>query len=157
MQEPNPGAGSGIHYRYSPYLETSIEVGIASDKVVSLQFTDSPNGEENNSGVLDDVFRYLDGEEIEFSRYEVGLTVTGLKRRALMKTRRISRGSTVTYEEFAASLGDKDSFNEVRKVVDSNPVALLLPSHRVVSESGLGGFTGPKRVKKRLLELEGAI
>lgn len=153
---PDP-AGSGIHYRHSPYLETSVEVGVAGDKIVSLRFTDSPQGEENGVEVLDDVFQYLDGEDLDFSGYDIGLTVGGLERRALLKTRRIPYGDTLTYEEFAASLGEKDSVEEVREAVDSNPVAVLLPSHRVVAEEGLGGYCGPDRVKRRLLEVEGGL
>lgn len=153
---PDP-AGSGIHYRHSPYLETNVEVGVAGDKVVSLRFTDSPQGEENGAPVLDEVFQYLDGDEVDFSGYDVGLTLGGLERRALLKTQRIPYGDTVTYEEFAASLGEKDGVEEVRETVDNNPVAVLLPSHRVVEEDGLGGFTGPREVKRKLLDIEGGI
>ncbi|MDY7082603.1 MAG: methylated-DNA--[protein]-cysteine S-methyltransferase [Halobacteria archaeon] len=149
---------TGIEHRYSDYLETHVQVGVAGDKVVSVRFTDSPEGDSNGSQVLEDIFAYLDGEDVDLSGYDVGLTVAGVERRALERTREIPRGTTVTYTELAQSIGvDDDEFPEVREAIDTNPVPILLPSHRVVAESGLGNFAGPKRVKRRLLELEGGL
>jgi O-6-methylguanine DNA methyltransferase len=36
----------------------------------------------------------------------------------------------------------------------ANPAALIVPCHRVVSVSGLGGFAGGVAIKKALLSLE---
>jgi methylated-DNA-[protein]-cysteine S-methyltransferase len=37
-----------------------------------------------------------------------------------------------------------------------NPVAIVVPCHRVVAKQGIGGFGGDVGLKRRLLELEGA-
>ena len=38
--------------------------------------------------------------------------------------------------------------------VGKNPIAILVPCHRVVASTGLGGFTGGVDIKKLLLHLE---
>jgi methylated-DNA-[protein]-cysteine S-methyltransferase len=57
---------SGIEYRRSEYLETYVQVGVASGSAVSVEFTDEPEGEERVSGegsdALEAVFAYLNGE-----------------------------------------------------------------------------------------------
>jgi methylated-DNA-[protein]-cysteine S-methyltransferase len=66
----------------------------------------------------------------------------------------------VTYSDFAASIGesgDEDDVARVREALHGNPVPIVLPSHRVVGESGVGGFAEQREVKRRLLELEGAL
>lgn len=151
---------SGIEYRWSEYLETHVQVGLASGSVVSVEFTDEPDGEECASGegsdVLKAVFAYLNGEAETTLDLPYALTVSGVERRALERTRDLPYGTTVTYEQFASSIGE-DEVERVREAVYENPVPVVLPSHRVVAETGVGGFAGPRGVKRRLLELEGSL
>ncbi len=146
---------SGLFNRYSEYLETYVQVGLASGNVVGVTFTDSPDGDEVGEGdvaVVDAVFEYLSGGSSVDAPY--ALTVSGLERRALERTRDVPYGSTVSYEEFARSIGAEDEADEVRDDLQSNPVPIVLPCHRVVADDGVGGYTGPREVKRRLLELE---
>lgn len=150
---------SGIEYRRSDYLDTYVQVGVASDRVVSVSFVDEPDSEaeertEGGSEALEAVFAYLEGKIETTPDVPYALTVSGLERRALERTRDVPYGTTLTYDEFASSLGE-DDVETVRDALHANPVPIVLPSHRVVSESGVGGFAGPRRVKELLLELEG--
>ena len=63
-------------------------------------------------------------------------------------------GKAVSYGEIAWLVGCR-SAQAVGQAVGANPVALLIPCHRVIAANGqLGGYAyGPER-KKRLLELE---
>lgn len=147
---------SGVYHRYSDYLEEHVQVGVASGNVVAVGFTDSPEGDEADEGdvdVVDAVFEYLSGGASVDAPY--ALTVSGLERRALERTRDVHYGSTVSYDEFARSIGAEDSTDEVRDALHENPVPIVLPCHRVVADDGVGGYTGPRDVKRKLLELEG--
>jgi len=148
---------AGIEHRFSEYLNTYVQVGTAGGRVVGVEFTDDPGGEERDEGEGSDalraVFAYLDGEIETTPDVPYALTVTGVERRALERTRDVPYGTTVTYEKFAARVGE-DDVAEVREALEGNPVPVVLPSHRVVTEEGVGGFAGPKRVKELLLELE---
>ena len=149
----------GIHHRYSDLLETHVQVGIASGRVVDLTFTDDPEGdaaEEGDVPVLDDVFAYLAGDRVDLHRHESALTVGGLERDALERVDDLAYGHTATYDEVARSVGaDEEEYADVRAAIDGNPVPILIPSHRVVDDDRLGGFAGPRRIKRLLLEIEG--
>jgi methylated-DNA-[protein]-cysteine S-methyltransferase len=63
-------------------------------------------------------------------------------------------GDTRTYETLAKQLGNSNLARAVGNACNKNPVALLIPCHRVVGKNSLGGFAGGSEVKKLLLELE---
>ena len=72
-------------------------------------------------------------------------------------TRQIPRGETRSYGDLAAAVGRPRGARAVGQVMASNPVAVLIPCHRVIaSDRGLGGYGGHIEMKKRLLTLEGA-
>ena len=149
---------TGIYHRYSPYLETNIQVGIASGKIVKIEFTDQPDPEsvENGVDILDDVFEYLSGEETDF-KHGTSLTVPTSHRNTLERTTDIPYGETITYGKLAASLGRKDETQEVTQQINDNPIPFIYPTHRVVESHDIGGFTSTRKIKQRLLEIEGGV
>lgn len=63
-------------------------------------------------------------------------------------------GKTVSYGEITKMV-DCRSAQAVGQAVGANPIALLIPCHRVVTANGqLGGYAYGTEIKKRLLELE---
>ncbi len=67
---------------------------------------------------------------------------------------RIPNGETVSYGEIAKMVGCR-SAQAVGQAVGANPIALLIPCHRVIAANGnLGGYAYGEQKKKRLLELE---
>lgn len=68
----------------------------------------------------------------------------------------IPYGETATYGELAASLGQPGDARDVGQAVGRNPLAIVVPCHRVVGKDGkLTGYAGGLARKKALLELEG--
>jgi len=66
-------------------------------------------------------------------------------------------GEVRTYGELAASLGRPGAARAVGAANGQNPVAILVPCHRVVAVGGrLGGYSGGLDVKRRLLAHEAA-
>lgn len=66
----------------------------------------------------------------------------------------IPYGTTTTYGELARRLGPRMSAQAVGQAVGHNPVALVVPCHRVVAAHGLGGYAYGTEVKRRLLQHE---
>lgn len=66
----------------------------------------------------------------------------------------ISYGETKTYGELAQALGNPGAARAVGQACNANPLALIIPCHRVTGSCGLGGFAGGSDVKKHLLQLE---
>ena len=72
--------------------------------------------------------------------------------------RAIPRGSTATYGELAVGLGDATLARDVGRALGANPFPIVVPCHRVLAATGLGGFSahGGAATKRRMLGLEGA-
>jgi AraC family transcriptional regulator of adaptative response/methylated-DNA-[protein]-cysteine methyltransferase len=69
--------------------------------------------------------------------------------------RAIPYGETKSYREVARSIGKPRAARAVGRACATNPVAILIPCHRVVREDGgLGGFAYGLPVKERILESE---
>jgi AraC family transcriptional regulator of adaptative response/methylated-DNA-[protein]-cysteine methyltransferase len=70
--------------------------------------------------------------------------------------RRIPPGETRSYADIAAAIGQPGAVRAVGTANGANPVAVLVPCHRVIrSDGSLGGYAGGLERKKKLLEAEG--
>lgn len=67
----------------------------------------------------------------------------------------IPYGETRTYGQVAAAAGYPTAFRAVGMACHRNPVAILVPCHRVVGAAGLGGYSSGVSFKQGLLRLEG--
>ena len=71
--------------------------------------------------------------------------------------RDIAYGATRTYSEIAAAIGNPKAARAVGNACHNNPVAIVIPCHRVVRSNGdLGGYGGGVHRKKKLLDTEKA-
>jgi len=99
---------------------------------------------------------YLAGElkRFEFKLDQRGTEFQKKCWRALLA---IPYGETCSYADIAEAVGSKDAFRAVGQANHRNPVAIVVPCHRVITTAGtLGGYGGGLDVKRWLLHLEGA-
>ncbi len=69
---------------------------------------------------------------------------------------RIPYGEVTTYQEIAVRVGTPKAMRSIGQALKANPLAYVLPCHRVVSASGhLGGYRWGTLLKQYLLALEG--
>ncbi|MDE0150929.1 MAG: methylated-DNA--[protein]-cysteine S-methyltransferase [Bdellovibrionales bacterium] len=66
----------------------------------------------------------------------------------------ISYGRCCTYSKVAQAVGSPKAFRAVGSACGKNPWLIVVPCHRVVSQTGLGGFALGLKTKSRLLSLE---
>lgn len=69
----------------------------------------------------------------------------------------IPPGMTRTYGDLARAMGRPGSARAVGQACNANPLALVIPCHRVVGAGSLGGFAGGGALKESLLQLERAF
>ncbi|MBA2326331.1 MAG: methylated-DNA--[protein]-cysteine S-methyltransferase, partial [Actinobacteria bacterium] len=82
---------------------------------------------------------------------------TAFQRDVWTTLRAIPPGETVSYRDIAEVVGRPDATRAVGNAVGSNPIAIVVPCHRVIRTSGgLGGFGGGLDRKRWLLAHEGA-
>ena len=106
------------------------------------------------------VRRYFDGDATDFSEVKLDLGAQDpFFLQVYAAARRIPWGVTTTYGALAKELGaGPEAARDVGQAMAKNPVALLIPCHRVLAAGNrLGGFSAPggSAAKARMLELEG--
>jgi AraC family transcriptional regulator of adaptative response/methylated-DNA-[protein]-cysteine methyltransferase len=80
---------------------------------------------------------------------------TAFQQRVWRELQRIPRGETITYAELAARIGSPKAVRAVGTACGANPVAMVVPCHRVVRADGsLGGYAWGLERKVRLLRVE---
>ncbi|PSP55871.1 cysteine methyltransferase [Halobacteriales archaeon QS_1_67_19] len=151
------GDVAGIFARESQYLERYVQLGIASGRVLSVSFPETPDEEsESEHELLDRIEAYLEGVEDEFDDVEVALTVPTDQRRALDRVREVPYGDQIDVETLARMTSgidhaEEDDLNTVRTALTENPAPLVIPDHRVRD----GPSAAPPAVEQKLRSLEG--
>jgi O-6-methylguanine DNA methyltransferase len=70
----------------------------------------------------------------------------------------IPYGETRTYADIARTIGRPNAFRAVGMANNRNPIAIIVPCHRVIASDGtLCGYGGGLDVKRTLLQIEGAL
>ncbi|HWB60345.1 MAG TPA: methylated-DNA--[protein]-cysteine S-methyltransferase [Chthoniobacteraceae bacterium] len=83
---------------------------------------------------------------------------TAFQQRVWSALRHIPYGATRSYGEIAAEIGNPKASRAVGAANGSNPICVIVPCHRVIGSDGsLTGFAYGEKLKRRLLELEGAL
>ena len=105
--------------------------------------------------VIRQVRAYFAGELMEFD-LPLKPEGTAFQLTVWKELKKIPYGETISYGELARRIGRPKAARAVGAANGANPIAIILPCHRVIGESGrLTGYGGGLPVKKHLLELEG--
>jgi AraC family transcriptional regulator of adaptative response/methylated-DNA-[protein]-cysteine methyltransferase len=103
---------------------------------------------------LADVLRRVDGQEGD-PRLPLDIRVSVFQRRVYNELQRIPRGQTRSYAEVARRLNMPRAARAVARACATNPVAVVVPCHRVVRGNGeLGGYRWGIKNKQKLLAAE---
>ncbi|MDH5394327.1 MAG: methylated-DNA--[protein]-cysteine S-methyltransferase [Gammaproteobacteria bacterium] len=107
--------------------------------------------------VIEQLQAYSDNAQYVFD-LNLKLEGTPFQRRVWKRLLKIPAGTVLTYGELANQLSS--SARAVGNACRANPLPLLVPCHRVVAASGLGGFAGASTgylisIKRQLLRHEG--
>jgi methylated-DNA-[protein]-cysteine S-methyltransferase len=113
----------------------------------------SPNSRAFNEAV-DQLHAYFAGELTDFE-IELDLRGTEFQRRVWKALLTIPYGETRSYGEIAEQIGAPGAARAVGLANGHNPIAIIVPCHRVIGANGnLTGFGGGLGRKRTLLELE---
>lgn len=111
----------------------------------------------NPGGFTEALRAYFHGDLHEIDGLAVEAGGTSFQRTVWTALREIPCGSTVSYGELARRIGRPAAVRAVGLANGSNPVAVVVPCHRVIGSNGtLTGYGGGLERKRWLLEHEGA-
>ena len=117
-------------------------------------FRGLPPDERRARKVIESLQRYFAGELFEF-QLPLAPDGTPFQQRVWQELRRIPYGETISYQELARRVGDPKSVRAVGRANGANPIAVVVPCHRVIGADGsLTGYAGGLEKKRALLALE---
>lgn len=106
---------------------------------------------------MDQVRSVIDGQRTDF-HLPLDLVGTDFSRAVWAVLLTIPAGQTLTYGEIARRVGRPKAVRAVGQACKNNPLAIVVPCHRVLpGHGGLGGYRWGLERKKALLVREGAV
>lgn len=149
----------GIAYYTSPVGELLIES--EEDKIVKLHFVRDRKQEEAPTSTTEQCIIELDEYFYKGRKFfDVTLNPQGneFQTKVWNELLNIPYGKTISYESQAIRIGDIKSIRAVASANGQNPIAIIIPCHRVIGKSGaLVGYGGGLENKEWLLYHEGAL
>lgn len=116
---------------------------------VELEHADDPAGHTSR------LRAYFDGDRTALDSIPVAAHGTPFQQQVWRALRKLRYGETTTYGALAAAIGRPGAARAVGLANGSNPVAIIVPCHRVVGADGtLTGYGGGLDRKRWLLEHE---
>lgn len=150
---------TGRVYYSSPVGDLLIES--EDNKITTLGFPKDQKLETASTPVLEQCVSELDEYFLrgrKFFSVELNLVGTSFQVRVWTELLTIPFGKTISYLTLARRLGDPDLVRAVGLVNGQNPVAIIVPCHRVIGQHGdLVGYAGGLDKKEWLLSHEGAV
>jgi methylated-DNA-[protein]-cysteine S-methyltransferase len=110
---------------------------------------------EATGSYIRELNEYFAGNRREFT-FPLDLRGTEFQLKCWRALLQIPYGETRTYADIARAVNQPKGFRAVGLANNRNPIAIVVPCHRVVASDGtLCGYGGGLDVKRKLLELEG--
>ena len=128
-------------------------VGLGPYKKENLEGMEEKNTDliKKTVGELDEYFM---GERREFT-IKINPKGTDFQKRVWKELLKIGYGEVKSYKDIATSLGNPKASRAVGSANNKNPLAIIIPCHRVVGSDGsLVGYAGGLKMKEDLLRLE---
>jgi methylated-DNA-[protein]-cysteine S-methyltransferase len=132
--------------------------GPAIDQMFERWHPGEPRNRTRADGIRGVLARYFEGEVGALDTVPVELNGTPFQKTVWQALRRIPGGTTISYAELAKRIGDPAAVRAVGTANGANPVAVIVPCHRVIGSNGkLTGYGGGLDRKQWLLEHEGVV
>jgi methylated-DNA-[protein]-cysteine S-methyltransferase len=107
-------------------------------------------------GTVSVLRRYFDGDLDSLDEIEVELHGTSFQRGVWTALRSVKSGTTLSYAQLADRVGAPSRVRAVGAANGANPIAVVLPCHRIIGSNGsLTGYGGGLDRKRWLLDHEG--
>ena len=127
-------------------------------KLIKAKFNKSEEGEMKETPLLKNAAlqlkEYFNGKRKSFD-LPILLQGTLFRLKVYEELLKIPYGKTLSYKQIAKNLNKENAARAVGGAVHNNPIAIIVPCHRVIgSDNSLTGFAGGLNLKRKLLEIE---
>ena len=98
---------------------------------------------------------FFQGQQVNTERLSLHVTGSEFQIKVWQALLDIPLGHTATYTDIANTVGHSEAVRAVGTAIGSNPVAFLVPCHRVIRKSGeLGGYRWGVSRKQAIIDWE---
>ncbi|MCW7463969.1 bifunctional helix-turn-helix domain-containing protein/methylated-DNA--[protein]-cysteine S-methyltransferase [Leptospira limi] len=168
------GEGVHLYYEFFPTILGEMVVVSSEKSIQSLQFLQRGMDKEESLSAIkvsfpnaiwkgetrelhNPVKEFLQTFTVPKSPIHLSVLGTPFQIKVWQSLLSIPSGDTSTYGEIAESIGQKNAHRAVGTAIGKNPIAVLIPCHRVIQSSGLfGGYRWDPKRKQTLLMWEKA-
>ena len=135
-----------------------LKIVTADGKVILVGIVSKQDEQNQPTALSAEVYRqlqeYFAGKRTVFT-VPYALNGTNFQQAVWAQIAKIPYGQTVTYKDIAQAIDKPRAFQATGRAVGANPLAILIPCHRVVGSNGeLTGYAFGLEMKKSLLDLE---
>ena len=149
---------------YCEYFESPIgliEIGGKLEAVTSLNFVEERRYGLHTNGIVKDAARqiseYFQGTRRDFD-VPINFRGTDFQESVWHELQKVRFGQTASYQDIARAIGRPQAMRPVGAANGKNPVAIIVPCHRIIGSDGsLTGYGGGLWRKEWLLRHEGVV
>ena len=147
-----------INYAIYNTIVGNLRVDYKNKVLLGIEKVEDSINHGKRSSFSDSVFKslqeYFRGDRKKFAiNYE--LCGTDFQMKVWKELEKIPYGTTKSYKDIAIAIGKENSSRAVGGAIHKNPIAIIIPCHRVIGSSKkLVGYAGGLDMKKQLLQIE---
>ena len=135
-----------------------LKIGIADEKVILVGIVSKQDEPNQPTALSAEVYRqlqeYFAGKRTVFT-VPYALNGTSFQQAVWTQIAKIPYGQTAAYKDIAQAIDKPRAFQATGRAVGANPLAIIIPCHRVIGSKGeLTGYAFGLEMKKSLLNLE---
>lgn len=137
-----------------------IKISEKDEKIIGLGFSDykKENEIEKETDAIRKTYlqlkEYLSGKRKNFD-IEIEMIGTEFQKKVWKELLNIPYGETRSYKDIAIAIGNGKACRAVGNANNKNPIAIIVPCHRVVGSNGsMTGYAGGLDIKEKLLKIE---
>ena len=137
-----------------------IKISEKDEKIIGLVFSDYKKEDEieKETELIKKAYtqleEYLSGKRTEFD-IEIEMIGTEFQKKVWKELLNIPYGETRSYKDIAIAIGNGKACRAVGNANNKNPIAIIVPCHRVIGSNGsMTGYAGGLDIKEKLLKIE---
>lgn len=137
-----------------------IKISEKDEKIIGLGFSDykKENEIEKETDAIRKTYlqlkEYLSGKRKNFD-IEIEMIGTEFQKKVWKELLNIPYGETRSYKDIAIAIGNGKACRAVGNANNKNPIAIIVPCHRVIGSNGsMTGYAGGLDIKEKLLKIE---
>lgn len=135
-----------------------IKIAYADGKIFSLHFCNNVDKQNQPNDFSNAIYKQLQeyfAKKRKAFDVQFNLKGTPFQMRVWQQLQKIPYGQTQTYKQIAEAIGKPKASRAVGMAIHNNPIAIIIPCHRVIGSNGkLTGYAGGLDLKQHLLNIE---